>query len=119
MTKSPISDETGAIDGLVWGSWDLTYFTSMPESQYGYVHIVKSLEGRLEEIDRVATKVFLKAGEKECLRDDIILFSKTLGKVHMDETLGVQKNAVHANPIFDFAAKVTLLITKRMRNWIA
>lgn len=100
--------------------WGLLYLAAVPQSQHPYIHINQAPEGWLKGIDKVVGKFFITAGEKECLRDDIISFSQTLEKVHPDITLDVQTGAVHADPLFDFAAKETELCpaTKRLVEWL-
>ncbi|KAH7924170.1 alpha/beta-hydrolase [Leucogyrophana mollusca] len=53
---------------------------------------------------QVVKKVFISAGEDECLRDDIVTFSETWKRCGVDVTRVVEERGVQASPILDIGS---------------
>ncbi|KAH7909761.1 alpha beta-hydrolase [Hygrophoropsis aurantiaca] len=104
-------------------SWGAAYLAPIPPLQHPYVQVlaVASPESWFSGINNFVRRIFITAGEKEGLRDDVIQLSKTLSKVHTDVRIEVQPGGIHADPIFDFAAKSNKLsyVTSMIIDWLA
>ncbi|GJJ05963.1 hypothetical protein Clacol_000150 [Clathrus columnatus] len=102
-------------------TWGKLYLDPIPEDHHLYVHANIAPERFFEGVDKIVQRFIITGGEKECLRDDIILFSDILKKVHGDVTLIVEKDAIHADPIFAFASKTEKLCLASLQvlEWIS
>ncbi|KAH7917458.1 alpha beta-hydrolase [Leucogyrophana mollusca] len=104
-------------------SWGTAYLAPISPSQHPYVQVLTpaSPETWLSGIQNLVQRVFITAGGNEGLRDDVVHLSETLKKVHKDVRIEVQPGAVHADPIFDVAAKSKGLsyVTGMITDWLA
>ncbi|GJJ07782.1 hypothetical protein Clacol_001987 [Clathrus columnatus] len=113
-TGSHITNDTfDLVPAFCLGTWGKLYLDPIPEDQRLYAHANIAPERFFEGVEKFIKRFMITSGEKECLRDDIILFSDILKKSHGDVTLIVEKDAVHADPIFAFAVKTKELFGSR------
>lgn len=113
------NDAFDLIPASCLASWGKLYLDPIPEDQRCYAHSNIAPEGFFKGIDKIVERIMITAGDKECLRDDIISFSNTLKKDHEDVTLIVEKDAVHAEPIFGFATDPTFSpASRQILKWI-
>lgn len=116
-----INDAFDLVPASCLESWGKSYLDPIPEDQRFYAHANVAPEGFFRRIDKIVQRIMITAGEKECLRDDIILFGDTLKKFHQDVTLILEKDAVHANSIFAFAATSPVFssTSRQILEWMA
>ena len=93
-----------------------------PESGHLYLDQLNAPEGWFDDIAKVASKVFITAGDDETLRDPITVFAKRICQVHPEVTILVQENGIHDDPMFDFAVPVPQVVgslTPKVVDWLA
>ena len=97
------------------GQWDIItpkklhdfgnrILTRVPDDLLPYLDTYFTDEGWYNGIEGTVENILVTAGGAECLRDDIIRFSKKLSAVHSRTKLIVDEFGVHNDPFFDFFA---------------
>lgn len=83
----------------------MLYLSGLSDEQKPYVDQSAAPADWLAGIDRVVRRVIITSGHDEVLRDAIAHFAEILERHHSDVTTAVLDGEVHADPLFDFAAK--------------
>ncbi|KAG6908728.1 hypothetical protein DXG01_003573 [Tephrocybe rancida] len=94
---------------------------SVPESLHVYLEASKDPARWFQGVDRFVYRIFITAGEVECLRVDIIKIANTLSKNRRRIKLNIQRNGVHNDPFFDFFAGETRILcdlTPQIFRWL-
>lgn len=101
--------------------WGAAYLANVPDSQLPYVEPLGPASSVwYQGLQALTRRVFVTAGGYEVLRDDVVRFAGMLGEVHDDVHVEVEPGAVHADMIFDVAAKSKTLspMTVRVTEWL-
>ncbi|KAJ7615366.1 Alpha/Beta hydrolase protein [Roridomyces roridus] len=87
---------------LVWLGRRITQ--GFPDEYLAFAEAMKAPSGWFEGAERVVDSIVITAGEKECLRDDILVFGEIIKKNHGKVEVVVQPGGLHVDMFLDFAA---------------
>jgi len=89
------------------------------EAHLPYIDAHFAPDGWYDGLDEVAETLLISAGELECLRDDILLFSEKVCKTHPRAQVVLDKNGIHDDPFFNFLAGEKNLgtLTPKIVDW--
>lgn len=101
--------------------WGVMYFFPIPAEQTKYVEPGNVPPSWFSGLSGVVDRIFISAGENECLRDGIMRFGdETLKPKHKDVTLVLQPDGVHAEPLYDYMTGIKPIpLTLHILDWIA
>jgi len=101
--------------------WAKTYLFPVPESQQVYAQASTVPKHWFAGVDKLVDRFLITVGEHEALKDNILELSETLKGVHSEVKVDLQPGGVHADPIFDIAAKSKKLspVTEMIIDWLA
>lgn len=116
-----VNDRLDLVSAKTLGYWGTSYLAGIPESQLVYAQAGTVSDGWFSGIDKHVSRILITAGDSECLRDDIVAFNKSLQKLHPNVKFDLQDGGVHADPVFDIAAKSKKLspVTEMVIDWLA
>ena len=100
--------------------WGLEVLRDAPKEAIPYLEPNSGPPKWLNGIDRCVKRVFISAGEVECLRDEIIKYQETFKEHHKDVTFVLQANGNHNDPYWDFSTNEKDLgeLTPKILDWL-
>ncbi|KAF8644342.1 hypothetical protein AX16_008549 [Volvariella volvacea WC 439] len=98
------ANTTDTINFLRLHQWGRAVLVDVSESGIPYIDPLRSPEDWYKDAQNVVERIFIVAGELECLKESIVIVGERLKKWHGRVDLVVQKNGVHEDLLCDFAA---------------
>ncbi|KAG6844167.1 hypothetical protein H0H87_009286 [Tephrocybe sp. NHM501043] len=99
MITNGDSDVIGREALIYWGNIVLN---GVLEEYRPYLEPYYAPEDWFANMSSVVKRVFITAGDAECLRDSIVVFADRVAKQHPAVQFLLQKHGVHNDPFFDF-----------------
>jgi len=92
-----------------------------PDSSRVYLEASKVPDQWFAGVEGLVERVFVSAGDAECLRDDIAEVVGRLSTHHSRVTFVLQRGGVHNDPFFDFLARESRVgdLTRQILDWVA
>ncbi|KAG6852204.1 hypothetical protein C0991_002102 [Blastosporella zonata] len=106
MITNDDSDIIGLKALLYWGGIVLD---GVPEEYRPYLEAYRAPEDWFANISTAVSRILITAGDAECLRDSIVVFTERVRKQHPNVQFLLQKYGVHNDPFFDFMAPEKVL----------
>jgi hypothetical protein len=116
-----VNDKTDVVGAKTLVYSGRKVLADVPKSSHLYLEASKTPEGWFEGVERVVDRVLITAGARECLKDDIALFSQKFSACHSGTEFTVQKNGVHNDPYYDFLVGEKKLsdLTPLIIDWLS
>ena len=127
-SRERIETEDGSL--LPAETWKYLGEQSLPSvspTTQPYLEAAKAPQGWFAGVDNIVHRVWMSVGERECLRDDVLLVAGMLksGERQLSEEAGfvttvVHKDGVHNDQYLDFMAQETRLgeLTPQIIGWL-
>ena len=101
--------------------WGTAYRQGVPEAEQAYADFdAAPADWYTPALTGLTARVLVTVGDAETLRDDIARLTDVLSAVHPAVAVDVQPGGVHADMVFDVAAKSKELspVTVRVATWL-
>lgn len=101
-------------------AWGAVYAAGVPPALVPYADAARAPAGFFAGLDTHVRSVLVTLGDAEVLRDDVLVFAEALRSVHSRVDVDVQPGGVHADMVFDVAAKSKTVspVTGRVVEWL-
>jgi acetyl esterase/lipase len=115
-----VNDKTDVVSAKTFAYCGRKAPADVPELSQCYLEASRSPEGWFKGVEGVVDRVLVTAGARECLKDDIELFYRSLSTYHSGMEFTVQKDGVHNDPYYNFLVGEKKLsdLTPLIINWL-